>query len=195
MSKVFAKVKITGTKPLLINTFPLETLDEGKSKSGTTGKDESLWKKTVLVTPERELYVFASYLIGSMVKGAKNIKVGKGSLSNKVGSTLECSPDILTLNGLKLPPDNEITKNTNDAVYIDVRSVVNPMTKGRNIRYRVACKAGWSLSALISWDDAQASVEQMKQSLYNAGMYEGIGDGRKIGFGRFKIDSFQVTEE
>jgi hypothetical protein len=195
MTKVCAKIKITGTKPLLINTFPLETLDEGKSKSGTAGKDETLWKKTVLITPDRELYVFSSYLVGAIVKGAKNIKVGKGSLANKVGSTLECSPDILILNGLKLPPDNEITKNTNDEVYIDVRSVVNPMTKGRNIRYRIACKAGWGLTANILWDDAQVSVEQMKQAVYNGGQYEGLGDGRKIGFGRFKVNSFQVSEE
>lgn len=195
MSRLNAAISIKGIKPILINTFPLETLDEGKSRGGTAGKDENSWKKTVLMTPDRELYVFASYLIGSIVNGGKYIKVGRGSLNKKVGSTLECFPDIILLNGLKVPADNQITKNANDDVYIDVRSVTNPMTKGRNIRYRCAAKAGWKLSATISWDDAQVSIEQVKQCLYNGGQYEGIGDGRKIGFGRFEVTKFELIRE
>ncbi len=192
MAFIEADLTITGKKPMLINTFPIDTLDEGKTKSGTTGKDEFGWKRTVLITEKRELYVYSSYILGSIVAGAKYIKVGKGSLSKKVGSSLECSPSVLLLNGLKLPPDDEITKNATDEVYIDVRSVTNPMTKGRNIRYRIAIKEGWGLKCLLMWDDAQVSFDQMKQAVYNAGMYEGIGDGRKIGFGRFKIESFKI---
>lgn len=195
MSKVSAQLAITGIKPILINTFPMDTLDEGKSKTGTSGKEEMWWKRTILMTPNRELYILSSYLVGSIVNGGKQIKAGKGTLSKKVGSSLECSPEFILLNGLKVPPDNEITKNPTDDVYIDVRMVMNPMTKGRNIRYRCAAKAGWSLSATISWDDAQVSFEQMKQAVYNAGLYEGVGDGRKIGFGRFKIDSFKLLED
>lgn len=195
MSKITVKISITGTKPILINTFPIDTLDEGKAKSGTTGKDESTWKRNVLMTANRELYVLPSYIIGSIVNGGKNIKVGKGSLSKKVGSSLECSPEIILLDGLKVPPEKEVTTNASDDVYIDVRSVLNPMTKGRNVRYRIAAKPGWKLSAMISWDDAQVSFEQMKQSLVNGGLYEGIGDGRKIGFGRFKVIKFELLDD
>lgn len=188
--KTSCKVTIEGTKPILINTFPIDTLSPGKAKSGTTGKDEVSWIKTVLMDENRNLYVLPSYIVGAIISGGKHIKVGKGSLSKKVGSTLEVLENRILLEKCIVPKETEILELCTEQVYIDVRSVVNPMTKGRNVRYRVGAREGWKASATISWDDRSVSKEEMKQCLENGGMFEGIGDGRKIGFGRFKVLSF-----
>ena len=189
--KVSARIQIKGTKSLLFHTFPIDTLDAGKAKSGTTGKDEKEWKNTVLMTSDRQLYVMGCYLVGAIKAAGKLIKVGKSNMMKKIESCLECDQDVVLLKDLYVPADDEITRSSADSVYIDVRSVVNPMTKGRNLRYRVAAKAGWELEAVISWDDSIVSKETMKQCVENAGLYEGIGDGRRIGFGRFSLLSFE----
>lgn len=188
--KIQYQIKIEGTKPILINTFPIDTLSSSKAKSGTTGNDEESWKKTVLMNSDRNLYIYNSYLVGAIVGGGKHIKVGKGSLSKKVGATLEVIEDQLILIDRIVPPDDQLLRKSSDPVYLDVRSVVNPMTKGRNLRYRIAAKEGWALVATVSWDDRAVSKEDMKSCIENAGLFEGIGDGRKIGFGRFKLLSF-----
>lgn len=192
--KITAKIAIKGTKPILFHTFPIDTLSAGKSKSGSAGKDEEEWKSTVLMTGERQLYVMGCYLVGAIKTAGKLIKVGKGNMMKKIESCLECPEDVVLLDGLFVPKEGQITMSKMDPVYIDVRSVVNPATKGRNLRYRVAAKPGWQLSALIEWNDSIVSKENVKECVTNAGLYEGIGDGRRIGFGRFDVISFEILK-
>jgi len=184
------EILIEGIKPLIINTFPIDTLDSTKAKSGTSGNDQDSWKKTVLYNENRNLFVYGSYLVGSIIGGGKKIKVGKATLSKTVRSTLEVLENELLIIGRFLPPDDAVLRKPSDPVYIDVRSVVNPMTRGRNLRYRIATKPGWEIKATILWDDNALSKEQMKNCIENAGLFEGIGDGRNIGFGRYKLMSF-----
>src|SRR5512135_1666024 len=98
--KIYAKITIKGVKPLILHSFPIETLSSPKAKGGTTGRDESEWKATVLMTDDRNLYILGSYIVGSIKNGGKQIKVGKGSLMKKVESCLECSDDKILLDGL-----------------------------------------------------------------------------------------------
>lgn len=191
---VSATVKIKGIKPILINTFPISSLDSSRSKSGSAGKNEEEWKNSVLMDEKRRIYVMNSYLLASITAGGKQIKVGKSTLSKKIGSTLEISEDRIFLEDRKVPEEKDLTRLTTEPVYLDVRSVVNPMTKGRNLRHRIACSAGWRLSFTILWNDMAASKDNMKQCLEFAGMFEGIGDGRKIGFGRFQVESFSMND-
>lgn len=98
------------------------------------------------------------------------------------------------INDRFVPEDKNLLKLDKEPVYLDVRSVVNPMTKGRNIRYRIACSPGWKCNFQICWDDYIASKENIKMCLENAGSFQGVGDGRKIGFGRYKILSFEIVK-
>ena len=186
--KVAARISIKGTKSLLFHTFPIDALDAGKAKKGTAGNDGDEWKKTVLMDKDRNLYVLSSYLRACITEGGKHIKVGKGNISKKVGACLEVLEERIFLDGLKVP------RLTTDPVYLDVRSVVNPMTKGRNLRYRIAAKPDWTLSTIISWDDYVVSRENIKQCVENGGLFDGIGDGRKIGFGKFILIEFKSVE-
>jgi hypothetical protein len=79
-------------------------------------------------------------------------------------------------------------------VYLDVRSVKNPGTKARNVRYRVAASPGWSLSFTLLWDRTIVSREQMEAVVGDAGQLVGLADARSIGFGRFKVKSFEAAE-
>lgn len=192
--KIYYEIEIQGVKPMLINTFPIDTLSTTKAKSGSAGNDEQSWKRTVLMDANRNLFIYNTYLVGAIVQGGKQIKVGKGTLSKKIGATLEVVESQILLLDRIVPPDDEVLRKTDEPVYLDVRSVVNPMTKGRNLRYRIAAKEGWKCRATISWDDRAASREEMKSCVENAGLFEGIGDGRKIGFGRFKLLSFTYSD-
>jgi hypothetical protein len=194
MAKVFAKVSVEGTKPILFHTFPLDTLSSTKKKQGNTGDNNEEWKETVLMNDKRNLYVYNTYFQASIADGGKEIKAGRGNISRKVAGTLEVVESKILLDDLFVPEEASLTRLDTDLVYLDVRAVVNPMTKGRNLRYRIAARAGWKCQFTIAWDDRIVSKDQIKQCVETAGSLQGIGDGRKIGFGRFKLIDFKAEK-
>jgi hypothetical protein len=79
-------------------------------------------------------------------------------------------------------------------VYLDVRSVKNPATKARNVRYRVAASSGWEAEFTLMWDKTVVSRGEMESALRDAGRLVGLGDGRSIGAGRFEVVSFEAVD-
>ena len=195
MTKVKATVEIEGTKTFLWHTFPLDALSTTKKKEGTTGDNKIEWKDTVLMDENRRLYVYNSYLKSSIADGGKEIKQGRGNISKKVASTLDIEEYRLFFTDLSVPLEDDLSRDDSQAVYLDVRAVVNPMTKGRNLRYRIAAKAGWKLTFVLTWDDRILSKDQIRSCVENAGDLQGIGDGRSIGFGRFKLLRFETKKD
>jgi hypothetical protein len=193
MARTSANIRIKGIKPILFNTFPLDTFSSDKKKEGKTGDNPESWKQTVLMDENRRLYIFSTYLTASISTGGKEIKMGRGNISKKVASIIEVMENKIFLDDRIVPPEEELTRNDTDTVYLDVRAVVNPMTKGRNLRYRIAVKPGWEIEFNLHWDDKILSKEQIKQCVENAGSLTGIGDGRSIGFGRYQLVSFKMN--
>jgi hypothetical protein len=187
--KVKAKIKVEGIKPVLFHAFPISALSEKNSKNG-----EDEWKETVTMDQDRHLYLCGIQFKNSIAAGGKEIKVGRGSLFKKIESTLEVEEIKILLEGLFVPDDDNLLKLDTEPVYLDVRSVVNPATRGRNIRYRIAAKMGWKCEFHVTWDDYICSKEQLKMCVENAASFQGVGDGRKIGFGRYKILSFEIQK-
>ena len=194
MTKVKANIEIEGCKPFLWHTFPLDALSTTKKREGTTGDNKSEWTETVLMDNDRRLYIYNSYLLSSIADGGKEIKQGRGNISKKVSSTLDIEEYRLFLTDLTVPSEDDLTRNDTDIVYLDVRAVVNPMTKGRNLRYRIAARPGWKLKFIVGWDDRILSKDQIKSCIENAGDLQGIGDGRGLGFGRFKLLKFEMIK-
>lgn len=195
--KVYALVHIEGIKNLLIHTFPIDNLDAKKPKSGSIGNSSEEWKKSVLVDDKtKRLFILQSYLFRSISDGGKEIKVGKATIAKKIAASLEVitheNERIYFENNILLPEDLNI--DPNQKVFLDIRPVVNPMTKGKNLRYRICISHPWELKFKISWDNVILSKETMKQAIVNAGLYQGIGDGRAIGFGRYKLVNFEDVE-
>lgn len=195
MTILKAKVSIVGERPILFNSFSADTIPLGKKeKSGVAGNDPSEWKRSVLTIPEtRQLYLEPTYIFGCLRDGGKHTQVGRSTLQTKVASTLIVLDEVILLDRF-LPPDDEITQDKMAPVYIDVRSVKNPATRGRNVRYRVAASNGWKTTFRLEWASTIVHRDQMASIINDAGHFVGLGDGRGIGFGRFIVEKFEIEE-
>jgi hypothetical protein len=91
---ITAHIKIQGVRPLLWNAFTPEAIPlQKQEKTGVAGNDPEEWKKTVLITKDRQLYVEPTYIFGCLRDGAKHTKKGRGSIQSLVASTLQIVDD------------------------------------------------------------------------------------------------------
>jgi hypothetical protein len=195
MSKtVKALVEIRGTRPLLWHAFNPEALSGSrKERAGTKGNDPMEWKSTVLAAPGGQLYLLPDQVFACMREGAKYTKRGRGSVQGALSATLQILGDRV-LTDRKLPKGDDVPTDHAAPVYLDVRSVNNPNTRGRNMRYRVAASPAWTASFELTWDPTIVSREDMNKIIEDAGQLAGIGSGRSIGFGRFDVVKFKVLK-
>jgi hypothetical protein len=187
-----AEVRIIGTRPLLLHSFGPESIPlTPAEKEGVPGNSPNEWRKTYLADSEGVLYVRSDYIFGALREGAKHVKKSRGSIQSAVCATMVVDPEGISL-GLTVP--DEPTTDPTQPVYLDIRSVRNPSTRARNVRYRLACAPGWQCSFRLTWDVLVVPGDQMREVVRLAGQLAGLGDGRSIGLGRFAVDSYQVSE-
>lgn len=202
---VQAAVVIEGMRPLWWHRFGPEALPlQKQEKTGVAGHDPEEWRRTVLATSKGQLYIEPTYIFGAIRDGAKYTKKGRGTLQRVVVATLQVvDPRILVDRWLPgFPSDEPCELGTMPPppsdpelpVYLDIRGVRNPSTRGRNVRYRVAASPGWRCAFAIQWDKTIVSREQMEAILIDTGKLVGVGNGRSIGMGRFDIVEFTVTD-
>lgn len=195
-----ARVKIEGTRPIMWHAFGPESipLEKRKEKTGVAGNDPEEWKGTVLATNKGQLYVRGDYIFGCLRNGAKHTKKGRGSIQKDMSATLQVAEDRILFDrfvpGWNGGPPDELTRDPDELVYLDVRGVRNPTTRARNVRYRVASRPGWACEFTLVWDASIVSTSQMEAVVIDSGKLAGLADGVAIGFGRFKLVSFDVTE-
>ena len=192
MALITASITIQGTRPILWNHFgadaiPLETREK---RGGKAGNDPSEWQRKVLTTSGGQLYVEPASVFGCLRAGAKFTPRKKSTLQPLVGATVQVM-DVRVLVD-RWMPKNPADLNKKGPVSLDVRSVRNPATGARNIRYRIAAAAGWKATFVVCWDNTVLSEEEMEAVARDAGRLAGLGDGRTIGFGRFEIVAFKV---
>jgi len=182
-----ATITIVGVRPLLWNRFGPDTIPVGgrRERSGVAGNDPSEWERTVLVTPERQLYLDPTAIFGCLRDAARYTPRKRGTLQPFVAATLQVLDERVLVDRF-LP--EQPTSDTTQPVYIDVRSVRNPATRARNVRYRVAAAPGWRTCFTVQWDVTIVSRHEMLAVLLDAGRFVGLGDGRAVGFGRFACD-------
>lgn len=192
---LIAEVTIRGTKPLLWHAFGPDTIpvDGKKEKTGVAGNDPEEWKRSYLATKEGQLYVDPSYIFGMIRDGAKYTKKGRGSLQGDMAATLQVLDEVVLVD--RFLPEGTPSTDKTEPVYLDIRSVRNPATRGRNVRYRLAASPGWQATFRILWDKTIIARGQMEPVIIDAGRLSGLGDGRSIGFGRFELVSFKVAED
>jgi len=189
-----ARVTICGLRPLLWHSFGLDAIPlEKRERTGVAGNDPTEWRRTVLLTEQRLPYLPGTYLFGAIKDGARFTKRGRGSLQPLVVSTLQMHDERIVLGDQPLP--DPLTTDPTQPLYLDIRSVRNPTTKGRNVRYRVAATPGWELTFTMAWDRTVVSRTEMESVLIDAGRLAGVGNARQIGFGRFALQQFAVTGE
>jgi hypothetical protein len=193
MTLIMAEVKIRGNRPLLFNNFTIESIPlVKKEKKGVAGNNPDEWRNSYKVTNEGQLYLNSDYIFSCLRAGAKHTPYGRGTMEPVVSATLQVITDKLLLNRF-VYDENELTKDSTEEVYIDVRPVSRRGVK--NIRYRLATSVGWETRFDIMWDNSLISRNQMESICIDAGAFAGLGDGRKIGYGRFEVLDFNVLEE
>lgn len=194
MVLIRAEVNIKGTRSLLFNNFSIDSIPLVKrEKSGVAGNNPEEWKKTFQSTSEGQLYLRADYIFSCIREGAKHTANGRGTMEPVVSATLQIINDKMYLNRYVPNDETKITRDNTQEVYIDVRPVSRRGVK--NIRYRLATSPDWETSFIIEWENTLINREQMKSICIDAGAFAGLGDGRKLGFGRFKVVSFNVLDE
>lgn len=200
-----AKVQIRGTRALFQHWFGPDAIPlEKGEKTGVAGNDPEEWRRTCLIDKNGQLFVLGSYIFGATVGGGKTIKRSRANISASIASTLQIGEERIVLdryfpgfpngqafNAQKVDPPE---RDESLPVYLDVRSVVNPVTKSRNVRYRVAASPSWQCVFTLVWDKTVVSRSEMEAALIDAGRLVGLGNGRKIGMGRFEVVSFEVQE-
>jgi hypothetical protein len=124
---------------------------------------------------------------------ARSAKARKSTYISRVSATLQIPEDRIYLPNRYLPED--LDTDPIMPVYLDIRGVRNPTTKGLNIRYRVACSPGWECGFTLMFDCTVVPSEIIQAILYDAGRLAGIGNGRNIGMGRFEVIKFGLIEE
>jgi hypothetical protein len=170
-----ARVTIQGTRPLLQHKFGPDSIPlEAQEKTGKAGNDPEEWKKTCMLTKQRQLYIPGYYVFACIRDGSKNTKKGKGSIQKNVAATLQIEDTVILLDRFAPDEKNLVLNDYEADVYIDCCGVRNPSTKGRNVRYRLASSPGWKCSFTIFWDKTLVSREQMKASIHDAATLCGL---------------------
>jgi hypothetical protein len=195
VSLISARVKIAGERPLLWHHFSADALPLTKrERTGVAGNDPTEWARTVLMTPDRQLFLEPRYIFGCLREAAKFTKRKRGTLQPYLSATLQVL-DASILIDRWVPKDiDKLVQREDKPVYLDVRPVKNPATRGRNFRYRIAASPGWTTTFNIKWEATMVSREEMEAVAIDAGRFAGLGDARTIGFGRFRVVEFHSGE-
>ena len=194
-----ATVGIQGSRPFLYHVFTRDSIPlEKQERTGVAGHDPTEWRKSVTYTEQGQLWIPGTYIFGCLSNGSKYTKKGRGSIQVSLTSTLMVLDDKILFDrfipGFNSHLPDTLPEDDGLPVYLDVRSVVNPTTKGRNIRYRVTMGVGWQTEFRIRWDKTIVNRNEMEAVCIDSGHFCGLGSGRKIGYGRFEITSFEVIE-
>jgi hypothetical protein len=111
--------------------------------------------------------------------------------SDVIGTLQVCEERILLDRFL---PEGEVGTDSAAPVYCDARGVRMKASGAWNVRYRLAASKPWRTAFQVVWDKTILNRTQLHSICIDAGRYVGIGDGRKIGFGRFQMVKFEVND-
>lgn len=188
---LIASVSVEGVRPILWHAFGPDSMPvEKREKTGVAGNDPEEWRRSVLMTADRQLYIKPSYVFGCIREGGRQVPKKRGTMMLDISGTLQVTDPIILID--RYVPDEPLPTDPELPVYLDVSGVRNPATKGRNVRYRVAASAGWHCAFNLFWDGTIVSRSQMEHAIIGAGQVVGLGDGRSIGNGRFTVQTFKV---
>lgn len=202
-----AHVVIKGTRPLLQHRFGADSIPlEKQERTGKSGNDPEEWRRSAMIDKNGQLFIEPTYIFGSLRAGAKYEPKKRGAPAPQVlvSGTLQITDDRIYLDrhfpGFPNGHDFDITtaapppQDSTEPVFLDVCGVINPGTRARNVRYRVGASTGWIAEFHILFDKTVVQREMMNAVVIDAGMFCGLGDGRNVGYGRFTVESFDVSE-
>jgi len=145
------------------------------------------WKQTIYFDEKDGVYLPATCFEASCKNASKQFKVtGRTTATKFVESGMFCVDDHLQF----LVDGKPIKTLDDERIVVDKRTVKNPSTKGRNVRYRAKFDKWFSKFRVIVTADDYISKDLLKQIIEYAGAYVGVGDYHPK-FGRFKLISLK----
>ena len=170
------KVKISGTSPLLMHSFPLEPIEAIEKKPKEEQAELAAYRN-----PDGKLHVPGLNVQRALIAGAVYSKgKGRASLQRPAAACLDISPEYILL-------DNDHWDE------IDSRRVVVPATRGAVIRHRPRFNK-WDLTFELEYDDTLLTEAQVRRIVDDTGKRVGLLDFRpekKGPFGRFVVTHWE----
>ena len=195
-----ATVRIEGNRPLLWHYFGPDAIPlEKQEKLGVAGNNPEEWRSTCCVTPEGQLFLPNTYLFGC-IRDAAPFTDKKRRFQSEVCSSLQILDTTVLMEDRFLdeatPPLIHASRMPSmlPDVFIYVCGVRNPATGARNVRYRLAAAPGWQCTFSLMWDISIVSRPLMQSLCIDAGRMVGLGDARRIGFGRFEVKEWDCAD-
>lgn len=166
------KVTIKGDTPLLMHSFPMESIEAIEKKTKEEQAEIAAYRD-----PDTKMLYIPSIAIQRAMIGAAAYSKGKGraSLQKIAAACLMVFPERVSL-GVK-------------EYSIDSRPVVVPATRGRIIRHRPRLDE-WEVTFEIEYDDSLLTEKQVRTILNDMGTRVGLLDFRpekKGYFGRSTV--------
>jgi len=182
------KVQIKSIGPMLHHSSYNIGMDTTRKKKGGNAilGDTEEWKKTIYFDESFGVYLPSISLEASFIEAAKQFKMGRGTYSKYFKSGV-------FINEIMLPfyvEGSEIKTLEDKRIIIDRRTVKNPATKGRNMRYRAMFKEWESEFDVTIAADDYIDKEILQDVMNYAGKFIGVGDYRPR-FGRFTVVSMK----
>lgn len=181
------KVEIEGIAPILFNRFTEENQAEIESGRSTGRKSADAKKESAQKKVYRNgdgLFCPAANIKKAMVLacGISQLKHGRKSLGPILNAVLFIEP-------MEIPfgVDNP------DFLHEQVGRIP-PRTGARVMLYRPALNTSWKLPFTINVFTDTVGFEQVRRALSDAGIYQGLCDGRPE-YGRFKVNTFEQIKE
>jgi len=160
----------------------------GKKRGGEAllGNEEE-WKKTIYFKKGVGVYLPAISFEACMVNAAKQFKItGRQTATKYVKSGIFCVDEYLPF----LVDGKPIMDLDDSRIQIDKRTVKNPSTRGRNVRYRAKFDNWESTFRFIVNSDDYLKKDLLTEIIKYAGNFVGVGDYRPR-FGRFELVSIK----
>ena len=188
-----ALVGIVGTRPLLLNRFGPDAIPLTKGeRTGVAGNDPEEWKRRICWNEQKQLCLEAAAIFACIRDGGRFTKKGRRTLQSEIVAAMQVDEELVVLD--RHLPEVEVPVGATAPVFIDVRGVRMKASGSWNVRYRLAASRGWQASFHLLWDKTLLNRSELNAVCIDAGRYVGIGDGRKIGFGRFDVVRFEVRD-
>lgn len=180
-------LRIRGVRPLLFNRMDIEAYDqEGGPAAKRKPRARPEYESMVWRTEDGELAMPVRNLIGSIIGAGKYYKspiAGNGSATPTLRDGLVEAEEMGTFG-----VESWDTIDFRQARFGDIKGTPKPT-------YRPRLEIGWLFSApLVMTTPELYGPAKLLEVVSRAGAVMGIGDGRKIGFGRYVIDGYDVAD-
>lgn len=131
----------------------------------------------------------ASMVRAAVIEGAKAAQTRRGKTNERALVFIEQAFPLVYDGG----PHKTIESFEADwRNYRDIRSV--GVNQSRVMRTRPIFRPGWTCKATFLLANPDLDLDGLRDDVLAAGRLVGVGDGRAIGMGRFRVSDFKATE-